>query len=140
MHITRGYELEERTVGTNQSDGRIGTIQAAYEGPDDTDTLEITVYPSEAEAERAWRSRRDALIAQSTKAPREEPYGRICAIGAQSVACAVRISEGIIVGTAGVFGERFDANIVEPNARSLLQAGVKHWVQSRGVEWPDSDR
>lgn len=134
--VNTDYELEDHEPLPAGFDGRIGRVEASYEGPDDFDIIQIDVHVSDDEAASAWERRTEGPVSDGTPRPeRRPPYGQICTWRNDTVKCSVSMYEAVIMGAAGrPDGER--RADVEASARRLLQAGVKNWLRARGLELP----
>ena len=136
--VNSDYELEEQEPLPDGLGGRVGKIEASYDGPDDFDVVQIDVFESEGDAEQRWEDVLDkgaeSQVALSTRQPRFA--SQICTLQNQTVKCSVRMYEAVITGMAGVTGSGFAEESAKANAQGLLMAGVKNWLDARGLGLP----
>ena len=131
LYVTTEFELEEIEPQRDGPDHRVGIIAASYDGPDDFDTLEITVFETESAAEEDWTRRLGEAGPFRTQSPRIYE-GQICTRRRRAISCSVRMYEAVIVGAAA--GP--DREQVMRNITGLLKTGVKNWLEARGLSLP----
>lgn len=137
--VNTDFELEEQEPLTDGFGGRVGRIEASYNGPDDFDVIQIDVFASEREARERWEgmlaNAGASRLPLSTRQPRFD--GQICTSENQTVKCSVRIYEAVVTGMAGITAGEFSEENVKFNAQTLLMAGVKNWLDARGLGLPE---
>jgi hypothetical protein len=125
----------DRVEGSRGGFGdRFGTVHATYKGPDQHDSIEVHVFNSEESADVAWSQHlsdgEDAEVEPTTRQPKYKD--QMCTRDGATVRCATRMYEAIIIGIAA--GPDLDE--VKFNAQGLLMAGVKNWLDARGLNLP----
>lgn len=138
--VNNDYELEEQEPLPDGFDGRVGRVEASYDGPNDFDVIQVTVYESEAEAQTAWEDHLAADRAQgaSIDGPRP-PYGQVCSAKNETLKCSVQMYEGVIVAMTKVSEAPPLNHVRTSGVDTLLRAGVKNWLAARGLHLPPLD-
>ena len=139
--VNSDFELEDLEPLPDGFSGRVGRIEASYDGPDAFDVVQIDVFDSEGEAEERWENLlEDAAAIQVPLSTRQPRFARqICALKNQTVKCSVRMYEAVVTGMAGETGAGFSEENVKSNAQGLLMAGVKNWLRARGLDLPEEE-
>lgn len=139
--VNTDFELKEQEPLPDGFGGRVGRIEASYDGPDDFDVVQIDVFESEREAQERWddvlADTANSRVSLSTRQPRFA--SQICTLENQTLRCSVRMYEAVITGMAGITGEVFSEENVKFNAQGLLMAGVKNWLSARGLNLPEEE-
>jgi hypothetical protein len=138
--VNTDFELEDVEPLPDGLSDRIGTIYASFEGPDDFDDLQITVYDDEPAAERRWEQLEKAAEPIRTELSVRQPrYAQqLCTLRNETIKCSVQLYEAVITGAAGMqSAEDLDEEAVKANAQVLLMTGVKNWLDARGLQLPE---